>query len=71
MAFVHRADRIHLPLLPWDFFPLSGFYLRSPATTSGAISARAFRLARRMGLQVTRPHPLRQACRWALSGADG
>jgi len=20
MAFVHRADRIHLPLLPWDSF---------------------------------------------------
>jgi len=32
MAFVHRADRIHLPLLPWDFFlsQVFTFGLRPP-----------------------------------------
>jgi hypothetical protein len=70
MAFVHRAGRIHLPLLPWDFClsqvftfglrpPLLGPF--RPGFSSGAMDVFA-------SDPVTSKS---QACPSALSGADG
>jgi hypothetical protein len=42
IAFAHRADQIHQPLLPWASVLPSGFRRRSPVSTSGASPPMSF-----------------------------